>query len=246
VATMIRVGIADDQELLREGIALIIGAQRDFEVVGQAGDGVQAIQLARDARPDVLLMDVQMPLLTGVDATRRIIAEGLATKVLILTMFDLDEYVYGALRAGASGFLLKDAPRASLVQAVRSVVAGDTLLAPEVTRRLLEHFTAGPTASPTRHPALERVTPREEEVLLAVAQGRSNAQIGAVLNIGEATVKTHVARLLAKLGQRDRVQLVVFAYESGLVRAGGVRSQPVPRTVATSTDSRPWASATGA
>ena len=217
---MIRVGIADDQELLREGIALIIGAQEDLQVVGQATDGVQAIQLARDVQPDVLLMDIQMPLLTGVDATRRIVAEGLPTKVLILTMFDLDEYVYGALRAGASGFLLKDAPRASLVQAVRSVVAGDTLLSPEVTRRLLEQYTAGPTAFPVRHPALDAVTHREQEVLLAVAQGRSNAQIAVHLNIGEATVKTHVARLLAKLGQHDRVQLVVFAYEAGLVRAG--------------------------
>jgi DNA-binding NarL/FixJ family response regulator len=217
---VIRVGIADDQELLREGIALIIGAQEDLEVVGQAADGVQAIQLARDVQPDVLLMDIQMPLLTGVDATRRILAEGLPTKVLILTMFDLDEYVYGALRAGASGFLLKDAPRASLVQAVRSVVAGDTLLAPEVTRRLLEQYTVEPTAFTARHPALDAVTHREQEVLLAVAQGRSNAQIAAHLNIGEATVKTHVARLLAKLGQHDRVQLVVFAYETGIVRAG--------------------------
>jgi DNA-binding NarL/FixJ family response regulator len=222
---MIRVGIADDQELLREGLALIMTAQPDIQVVGQAMDGVQAIHLARDLLPDVLLMDVKMPLLTGVDATRRIVAEGLPTKVLILTMFDLDEYVYGALRAGASGFLLKDAPRASLVQAVRSVVAGDTLLAPEVTRRLLEQFTVGPTTFPTRHPALEAVTRREEEVLLAVAQGRSNAQIAEYLNIGEATVKTHVARLLGKLGQHDRVQLVVFAYETGLVRAGGLQTR---------------------
>ena len=222
---MIRVGIADDQELLREGLALIMTAQPDIQVVGQAMDGVQAIRLARDLQPDVLLMDVKMPLLTGVDATRRIVAEGLPTKVLILTMFDLDEYVYGALRAGASGFLLKDAPRASLVQAVRSVVAGDTLLAPEVTRRLLEQFTALPAAFPTRHPALDAVTPREEEVLLAVAQGRSNAQIAEHLNIGEATVKTHVARLLGKLGQHDRVQLVVFAYETGLVRAGGLQAR---------------------
>jgi DNA-binding NarL/FixJ family response regulator len=218
---VIRVGIADDQELLREGIALIIDAQEDLQVVGQASNGVEAIELARLVRPDVLLMDVQMPLLTGVDATRRIVTEGLATKVLILTMFDLDEYVYGALRAGASGFLLKDAPRASLVQAVRSVVAGDTLLAPEVTRRLLEHFTVEARRPLARPRGLERVTPRETEVLMAVAQGRSNAQIAAHLHIGEATVKTHVAGLLAKLGQHDRIQLVVFAYESGLVQASG-------------------------
>jgi DNA-binding NarL/FixJ family response regulator len=221
---VIRVGIADDQELLREGLALIINAQDDLTVVGHANDGVQAIQLARDKTPDILLMDLRMPRLTGVDATRRIAAEGLSTKVLILTMFDLDHYVYAALQAGASGFLLKDAPRAALVQAIRSVVAGDTLLAPEVTRRLLQHYGTMATPRPaTIDAALETLTIREKQVLSSLAQGRSNHEIAVVLEIGEATVKTHVARLLTKLGQRDRVQLVVFAYENGVVRPGSGR-----------------------
>jgi len=216
---MIRVGIADDQELLREGLALIVDAQPDLEVVGHAADGFGAIQLARGHRPDVMLMDVRMPRLTGVDATHRIVTEGLPTKVLVLTMFDLDEYVYAALRAGASGFLLKDAPRAALVQAIRSVHAGDTLLTPDVTRRLVERF--GPRSDvKARNPALEAITDRERQVLLRLATGFSNGEIANNLDIGEATVKTHVAHLLAKLNQRDRVQLVVFAYEAGLVVPG--------------------------
>jgi DNA-binding NarL/FixJ family response regulator len=221
---VIRVGIADDQELLREGLALIINAQDDLTVVGHANDGVQAIQLAREKTPDVLLMDLRMPRLTGVDATRRIAAEGLSTRVLILTMFDLDHYVYAALQAGASGFLLKDAPRAALVQAIRSVVAGDTLLAPEVTRRLLQHYGTITTHRPTTiDDALETLTNREKQVLGSLAQGHSNAEIASALEIAETTVKTHVARLLTKLGQRDRVQLVVFAYENGVVRPGSVQ-----------------------
>lgn len=221
---MIRVGIADDQELLREGLALIIDAQHDLTVVGHASDGVQAIQLARDKKPDILLMDLRMPRLTGVDATRRITAEGLSTKILVLTMFDLDHYVYAALQAGASGFLLKDAPRAALVQAIRSVVAGDTLLAPEVTRRQLQH--CGTVAAPrpaSIDAALDALTNRERQVLSSLAHGRSNHEIASALEIGEATVKTHVARLLTKLGQRDRVQLVVFAYENGVVRPGSAQ-----------------------
>jgi DNA-binding NarL/FixJ family response regulator len=213
---MITVGIADDQELLREGLALIIDSQVDLQVVGHADDGVAAVRLAREVRPDVLLMDLQMPRMNGVESTRRIVAEGSATKILVLTMFDLDEYVYDALRAGASGFLLKDGPRASLIQAIRSVMAGDQLLAPSVTRRLLEHYqlASPPVVSAAVIPG---VTPREREVLIAVAAGMSNPEIAAHLNIGEATVKTHVARLLDKLGQRDRVQLVVYAYENGVV-----------------------------
>jgi DNA-binding NarL/FixJ family response regulator len=216
---MIRVGIADDQELLREGLALILDAQPDMTVVGHASDGVEAIGLAREHRPDVIVMDVRMPRLSGVDATRRIVADDLGTRVLVLTMFDLDEYVYAALSAGASGFLLKDSPRASIIAAVRSVVAGDVLLAPEVTRRLIEHY-ADAGAHTSRSPALETLTERERHVLTELARGLSNVEIAAQLHIGEATVKTHIARLLAKLGQRDRVQLVVLAYETGIVIPG--------------------------
>jgi DNA-binding NarL/FixJ family response regulator len=215
---MIRVGIADDQELLREGLALILDAQPDITVVGHACDGADAVRLAREAHPDVIVMDIRMPGLTGVDATRRIVAEGLDTKILVLTMFDLDEYVFAALRAGASGFLLKDSPRAAIIAAVRSVHSGDVLLASEVTKRLIERFT---DPAPTRGgPALQGITDRERQVLVHVARGMSNPEIGARLGIGEATVKTHVARLLSKLGQRDRVQLVVLAYESGVVTVG--------------------------
>ena len=217
---MIRVGLADDQELLREGLALIIDAQDDLTVVGHASDGVEAIQLARDSRPDVMLMDLRMPRMTGVDAIRRITTEALQTKVLVLTMFDLDEYVYAALRAGASGFLLKDLPRAALVQAIRAVVAGDTLLAPEVTRRLLEHHGRAAERKSAHEAVLGGLTHREREVLAAVARGHSNHEIARELHIGVATIKTHVARLLAKLGQRDRVQLVVFAYENGVTTVG--------------------------
>jgi DNA-binding NarL/FixJ family response regulator len=216
---MIRVGIADDQELLREGLALILDAQPDMTVVGHASDGVEAIGLAREQRPDVIVMDVRMPRLTGVDATRRIVADRLGTRVLVLTMFDFDEYVYAALRAGASGFLLKDSPRASIIAAVRSVFAGDVLLAPEITRRLIERFAVASPAT-TDPPALSTLTERERQVLTELARGLSNAEIGAQLGIGDATVKTHVARLLAKLGQRDRVQLVVLAYETGIVTPG--------------------------
>jgi DNA-binding NarL/FixJ family response regulator len=225
---MITVGIADDQELLREGLALIIDSQDDLEVVGHADDGVAAVRLARELRPDVLLMDLRMPRMNGVESTRRIVADGLGTKILVLTMFDLDEYVYDALHAGASGFLLKDGPRASLIQGIRSVVAGDLLLAPAVTQRLLEHYQPTSQAVAPDH-AIPGVTPREREVLIAVAAGLSNTEIAARLDIGEATVKTHVARLLAKLGQRDRVHLVVFAYETGVVTKGPSQAPRHPR-----------------
>ncbi|WP_426561533.1 response regulator [Angustibacter sp. McL0619] len=222
---MIRICIADDQELLREGLALILDAQPDMEVVAHASDGVEAIAIAREYRPDVLIMDIRMPRLTGVDATRRIVADKLNTRVLVLTMFDLDEYVYAALRAGASGFLLKDSPRASIIAAVRSVVAGDVLLAPEVTRRLIELYSTAGDLDVAPPGALQGLTDREREVLTHLATGQSNLEIADRLGIGEATVKTHVSRLLAKLGQRDRVQLVVCAYETGVVRPGG----PTPR-----------------
>ncbi len=212
---MIRVVLADDQELMREGLALILEAQDDMQVVGQAADGEQAVQEVARLRPDVVLMDVRMPVLDGLSATRRIVASGVPTRVLVLTTYDLDDYVYDALAAGASGFLLKETPRRSLVQAVRTVCGGDVLLAAEPTRRLIETVQARrPTAPPAQ---LSGLTPRELEVLQAVARGLSNAEIGVELFVSEATVKTHVARLLAKLGQRDRVQLVVFAYENGVV-----------------------------
>jgi DNA-binding NarL/FixJ family response regulator len=223
---VIRIGIADDQELLREGLALILDAQPDMTVVGQASDGVEAIALAREQHPDVIVMDVQMPRLTGVDATRRIIVEHPGTRILVLTMFDLDEYVYAALRAGASGFLLKDSPRASIIAAVRAVVTGDVLLAPEVTTRLIAQYVKPDTAPTIPHPGVRVLTDRERQVLSELARGHSNGEIAARLHIGEATVKTHVARLLAKLGQRDRLQLVVFAYETGITQPGAHQPSP--------------------
>lgn len=216
---MIRVGIADDHELLREGLALILDAQPDIEVVGEARDGADALRLAREHRPDVIIMDVRMPGLDGVEATRRIMADRLDTRVLVLTMYDLDDHVHAALLAGASGFLLKGSPRASVIAAVRAVHAGDVLLAPAVTRRLVQHLTHRVPTRPTPR-ILDGITAREREVLVLVAQGRTNPEIAVRLGIGEATVKSHVAHLLSKLAQRDRVQLVVVAYESGLVVVG--------------------------
>ncbi len=215
---MIRVVLADDQELMREGLALILDAQDDLEVVGQAGDGLQSVREVARLRPDVVLMDVRMPVLDGLAATRRIVASGLPTRVLVLTTYDVDDYVYDALTAGASGFLLKEAPRRSLVQAVRTVCAGDVLIAAEPTRRLIESVQSRRPAPPS--PRLSTLTAREAQVLTAVARGLSNAEISAELFVSEATVKTHVARLLSKLGQRDRVQLVVYAYENGVVTPG--------------------------
>jgi DNA-binding NarL/FixJ family response regulator len=216
-----RVLIADDQALLRAGFRLIIGSERDLEVVGEAADGLQAVELARRLRPDVVLMDVRMPNLDGIEATRRLLEDGGApTRVLMLTTFDLDEYVFEALRAGASGFLLKDAPADQLIGAIRVVAGGEALLAPSVTRRLIEEFARRPVPTRSQTPDLADLTPRELEVLVLVARGRSNAEIADALFLGRTTVKTHVGRILMKLDLRDRVQAVVLAYESGVVQPG--------------------------
>jgi len=220
----VRVVLCDDQALLRKGFRMILEAEGDMEIVGEAADGRDAVRLAALYAPDVVLMDVRMPVMDGIEATRAIAAAGDRTRVLILTTFDLDEYAFSALRAGASGFLLKDVPPAELVSAIRTVARGDAVVSPRVTRRLLEEYAdqlpdlsgAGSGADP--HPALAGLTEREREVLLLVAEGLSNAEIAERLYVSEATVKSHVGRLLAKLGLRDRVQAVVFAFQSGLVR----------------------------
>ena len=216
---MIRVLLADDQELVRSGFRLILELADGIEVVGEAGDGRDAVRLAKELEPDVVLMDVRMPELDGIEATRRLRQAGVDARVLVLTTFDLDDYVYAAMRAGASGFLLKDAPREQLVTAVRTVARGEALLAPAVTRRLIERFVERP-APLEAAPALAELSARELEVLRLVARGLSNAEIAGELVIGEATVKTHAARVLRKLGLRDRVQAVVLAYESGIVEPG--------------------------
>jgi DNA-binding NarL/FixJ family response regulator len=211
---MIRLLLADDQELVRTGFRLFLETQDDLVVAGEAGDGLEAVARARALRPDVVLMDVRMPRADGLEATRAIVAEGLA-RVLVLTTFDLDEYVFGALRAGAAGFLLKDAPRERLLEAIRVVHAGDALLSPSVTRRLIEAYAArGEPAPPA---SLDELTPREREVLALVARGLSNAEIAEMLMVTHKTVKSHVGSVLMKLGLRDRVQAVVFAYEQGIV-----------------------------
>ena len=212
--------IADDQELVRTGFRVILDSEYDIEVVGEAGDGREAIEAARRHHPDVVLMDVRMPHLDGLEATRRIVADaGEGPRVLILTTFDLDEYVYEALRSGASGFLLKDGPAEQLTSAVRVVARGDALLAPRITRRLITEFARGPfpTARPER---LNALTGRELEVLKLVARGLTNAEIARELYVAETTVRTHLGHILAKQGLRDRVQAVVLAYEAGLVRPG--------------------------
>ena len=213
---MIPVLLADDQALVRAGFALILNAEPDLEVVGEADDGAAAVALAAERRPAVVLMDIRMPQLDGIEATRRITAADPAARVLILTTFDLDEYVVAAFRAGASGFLLKTAPRDQLVAAVRTVHAGEALLAPLSTRKLIEQF-AEPA---TQAPALDELTARERDVLSLLARGLSNAEIAAELVVEPSTVKSHVAAVLSKLDLRDRVHAVVFAYESGLVRPG--------------------------
>ncbi len=217
----IRVLIADDQALLRTGFRLILGSEPDLEVVGEASDGAQAVELGRRLQPDVVLMDVRMPNLDGIEATRRLLGGGGGpTKVLILTTFDLDEYVFEALRAGASAFLLKDAPADQLIAAVRVVAAGEALLAPSVTRRLIEEFARRTARPPSPAVDLGQLTPRELEVLTLLARGLSNAEIAESLFLGSTTVKTHVARIFMKLELRDRVQAVVLAYESGVVQPG--------------------------
>jgi DNA-binding NarL/FixJ family response regulator len=217
---MLRVAIVDDQELVRTGFAMILGSEPDIEVVGQAGNGRDAIELCRRTRPDVVLMDIRMPEMDGIEATRQIVGEaGCGTRVLMLTTFDLDDYVYSAIKAGASGFLLKDTPADDLVRAVRVVAAGDALLAPSVTRRLITEFAAE-SSSYSPAPGLGDLTDRETEVLELLARGRSNQEIAAELFLGETTVKTHVSRVLTKLDVRDRVQAVILAYESGLIRPG--------------------------
>ena len=220
---MTRVFLVDDQALVRAGLKLVINSQLDLEVVGEADDGRAALEALAVTRADVVLMDVRMPVLDGVAATERLIARDgdHAPRVIVLTTFDLDEYVYAALRAGASGFLLKDAQPEELLAAIRAVAGGDAVVAPTATRRLLEQVREQLPGPRANDPRLATLTEREQTVLLAVARGASNAEIGTELHLAEATVKTHVGRLLAKLDARDRVQLVVFAYEAGLVRSGG-------------------------
>lgn len=219
----IRVGICDDQALIRDGLRLQLGLAADVEVVGEAADGEQAIALARRELPDVLLMDIRMPRLDGIEATRRIAADPATSGVrtLILTTFDLDEHVYGALAAGASGFLLKDASPEEIVQAIRIVASGESLLAPSVTSRLIREFARWPKIGQPRGELVSALTAREREVLILVAQGLSNAEIADRLVVSHATAKTHVSRILSKLGARDRAQLVVLAYEAGLIVPGG-------------------------
>jgi len=219
VTDPIRVLIADDQTLLRDSFRVLLDTAPGFAVVGEAGTGREAVQLALARRPDVVLMDVRMPDMTGIEATEQICARTGDTRILILTTFDLDEYVYGALRAGASGFLLKDTSAADLLVALRVVAAGDALLAPSVTRRLIAAFGAQPRPSRAFHRTLAGVTEREREILTLIARGLSNTDIAAHLTLSQATVKSHVGRLLTKLNARDRAQLVVVAYETGLVTA---------------------------
>jgi DNA-binding NarL/FixJ family response regulator len=217
----LRVLIVDDQLLVRTGFRMILEAEHDIEVVGEAGDGTEAVAEARRLAPDVVLMDVRMPELDGIEATRRLLANGIdGTKVVMLTTFDMDEYVYDALRAGASGFLLKDVPPEQLVAGIRAVASGDALLAPTITRRLIEEFVRTAPAKRSAPPGLDELTPREVEVLRLIAAGLSNAEIAKELFVSETTVKTHVGHLLTKLRLRDRVQAVVLAYESGLVQPG--------------------------
>ena len=212
----IRVLLCDDQALVRSGFRMVLEAREDMRVIGEADDGIQAVALAGHARPDVILMDIRMPNMDGIEATRRLVAAGNPARILILTTYDADEYVFEALRAGASGFLLKDIRPVELVEAIRVIARGEALLAPTVTRRLIDELARGGRRRLRTPPGLHELTPREFEVLELVAQGLSNGEIAELLTVEETTIKTHVSRLLAKLGLRDRVQAVVLAYESGL------------------------------
>lgn len=217
---MIRVLLADDQAVVRAGLRTILGSRADLEVVAEAADGAEAVTVAKALRPDVVMMDIRMPVVDGIEATRRLAALPAPTRVLVLTTYGIDEYVYEALRAGAAGFLLKTDPPERIVDAVRVVAAGDALLGPDTTRRLIERFLASPPPHLSQPAELDTLTARELDVLRHVARGLSNQEIAAGLFIGEGTVKTHVARVLAKLGLRDRVQVVVYAYEHALVHPG--------------------------
>jgi DNA-binding NarL/FixJ family response regulator len=220
MTSVIRVLIADDEAIVRDGLRTILDLEDDLTVVGEAADGAQAVAAARDLTPDVALIDIRMPGLDGIQATRQMLRAASPPRVLVLTTFDRNEYVYEAMRAGASGFLLKDVRRHQLADAVRTVTKGDTLLAPSITRRLIEEFCTRPSPATTTPPELAELTPREIEVLTHIARGRSNADIAAALVVAESTVKTHVARILAKLSLNDRAQAVIAAYETGLVRPG--------------------------
>jgi len=217
---VISVLIVDDQELVREGLRMLLEAEPDLAVAGEAGDGGQVLSQARLLDPDVVLMDIRMPQMNGIEATTRLVRGGTRAKILMLTTFDLDEYVYQALKAGASGFLLKDANREQLTGAVRAVAAGETLLAPAITRRLIEDFCRGPAPGSPGADGTGQLSERELGVVRLVAEGLSNAELAARLFLSEATIKSHIAHILAKLGLRDRVQVAIYAYEHGIVRPG--------------------------
>jgi DNA-binding NarL/FixJ family response regulator len=225
---MIHVLLADDQAVVRAGLRMILERQPDLEIAGEAADGAETVTLAHALQPDVVMMDIRMPVLDGIEATRQLTRSTARARVLVLTTYGIDEYVYEALRAGAAGFVLKTNPPDRIIDAVRVVAAGDALLGPETTRRLIERFLAGPSPHTPRPTALNTLTDRELDVLHQVARGMSNREIAAGLYIGDGTVKTHVAHILAKLGLRDRIQVVVYAYEHGLIRPGEPRGTPGP------------------